>query len=71
MKKALKWIAVFIAFSVWSLGIFLYGFNNGTEAGMRCSQTKGKGLCSIFFNGSDSEIEFIDLPGNNPKDIKQ
>ncbi len=71
MKKALKWIAVFIAFSVWSLGIFLYGFNNGIEAGMRCSQTKGKVLCSMFFNGSDSEIEFIDLPGNNPKDIKQ
>lgn len=71
MKKALKWIAVFIAFSIWSFGIFLYGFNNGTEAGMQCAQTKGKGLCAMFFDGSASEIEFSDLSERNPKDIKQ
>ncbi|RQK00591.1 hypothetical protein [Neisseria meningitidis] len=105
MKKALKWIAVFIAFSVWSFGIFLYGFSNGTEAGMQCAQIKGNGLCAMFFAGSASKNEFsalseknykhtlcfhslwefndkyekkesnsiyyIDLPENNPKDIKQ
>ncbi|HFC8547397.1 TPA: hypothetical protein ACFRG8_001521 [Neisseria lactamica] len=71
MKKALKYIAVFIAFSVWSFGIFLYGFNNGTEAGMQCLQTKGKGFCEMFFNGSSSEIEILDIPEENPKDIKQ
>nr|WP_101120818.1 hypothetical protein [Neisseria meningitidis] len=105
MKKALKWISVLIAFSGRSFGIFLYGFNNGTEAGMQCAQIKGNGLCAMSFDGSASKIEFsdlnekndkqtlcfqslwefndecekkesnsiyyIDLPENNPKDIKQ
>ncbi|HFC6369953.1 hypothetical protein ACKJPP_10720 [Neisseria polysaccharea] len=67
MKKALKWIAVFIAFSVWSFGIFLYGFNNGTEAGMQCAQIKGNGLCAMSFDGSASKIEFSDLNEKNDK----
>lgn len=67
MKKALKWIAVFIAFSVWSFGIFLYGFNNGTEAGMQCAQIKGNGLCAMSFDGSASKIEFPDLNDKNDK----
>lgn len=37
----------------------------------KCAQTKDKGFCVMSFDGSASEIEFLNIPENNLKDIKQ